>query len=109
MEVTPDIWALYEKTAAESGYKATKDNFGYLQRICVADSDERAYEEGRNFYWQLGRDLRQSATRMDEPSRLRLPSGPPSARPGPPKPAWQASATKRPRRWTRSSPVRPTQ
>ena len=55
MEVTPDIWALYEKTAAESGYKATKDNFGYLQRICVADSDERAYEEGRNFYWQLGR------------------------------------------------------
>ena len=55
LEATPAIWKLYTDTATEEGYTPTRENFGYLQRICVADSDEKAYEEGRHLYWQLGR------------------------------------------------------
>ena len=55
LEATPEIWKLYTDTAAEEGYTATNENLGYLQRICVADSDEKAYEEGKHLYWQLGR------------------------------------------------------
>lgn len=55
LEATPAVWKLYTDTAAEEGYTPTRENFGYLQRICVADSDEKAYEEGKHLYWQLGR------------------------------------------------------
>ena len=55
LEVTPRIWKLYAETAAEEGYQATPEHYGYMIRICVADSDAEAYELGRNFYWQLGR------------------------------------------------------
>ena len=49
-----DIYDLYRRTAEEDGWTATPENRGYAIRIAVADSDERAYEEGKNFYWQLG-------------------------------------------------------
>ncbi len=49
-----DIYELYGRTAEEDGWTATSDNRGYAIRVAVADSDERAYEEGKNFYWQLG-------------------------------------------------------
>jgi alkanesulfonate monooxygenase SsuD/methylene tetrahydromethanopterin reductase-like flavin-dependent oxidoreductase (luciferase family) len=55
LEVTPRMWQLYADTAAEEGYQATPENYGYAIRICVADSDAEAYELGRHFYWQLGR------------------------------------------------------
>ena len=55
LESTPSMWKLYNDAAAEEGYKTTQDNFGYLLKICVADTDEKAYEEGKNFYWQLGK------------------------------------------------------
>ena len=50
----PDIYELYDETAQQCGYTATEDNRGYAVRVNVADSDERAYQEGKNFYWQLG-------------------------------------------------------
>ena len=49
-----DIYELYGRTAEEDGWTATSDNRGYAIRVAVADSDERAYEDGKNFYWQLG-------------------------------------------------------
>jgi hypothetical protein len=49
------MWKLYADTAAEMGYKASAENYGYALRICVADTDDEAYEQGRHFYWQLGR------------------------------------------------------
>ena len=49
-----EIYELYGRTAEEDGWTATSDNRGYAIRVAVADSDERAYEEGKNFYWQLG-------------------------------------------------------
>jgi alkanesulfonate monooxygenase SsuD/methylene tetrahydromethanopterin reductase-like flavin-dependent oxidoreductase (luciferase family) len=54
LDVTPDMWKLYRDTAEQEGYTPTSENFGYAIRAVVADSDERAYEEGKHFYWQLG-------------------------------------------------------
>ena len=48
------IFELYNATAAEDGWTPTPDHRGYAIRVNVADSDEKAYEEGKNFYWQLG-------------------------------------------------------
>ncbi len=48
------IYAYYDQIAAEEGFTPTSDHRGYAIRVCVADTDEKAYEEGKNFYWQLG-------------------------------------------------------
>jgi alkanesulfonate monooxygenase SsuD/methylene tetrahydromethanopterin reductase-like flavin-dependent oxidoreductase (luciferase family) len=48
------IFDLYNATAAEDGWTPTPDHRGYAIRVNVADTDEKAYEEGKNFYWQLG-------------------------------------------------------
>ena len=40
--------------AKEAGHTPGPDKRGYVVRVNVADSDERAYEEGKHFYWQLG-------------------------------------------------------
>ena len=54
LDLMEEIYDLYDRTAAEEGYTATSDNRGYAIRVNVADSDERAYEEGKKFFWQLG-------------------------------------------------------
>lgn len=40
---------LYQKAAGETGYEAGPQNFGYLWRIHVQDTDEKAYEVGKGF------------------------------------------------------------
>jgi alkanesulfonate monooxygenase SsuD/methylene tetrahydromethanopterin reductase-like flavin-dependent oxidoreductase (luciferase family) len=54
LELAKEIYDLYADAAAEAGYTPTAQNRGFAVRVNVADSDERAYEEGKNFYWQLG-------------------------------------------------------
>ena len=54
LDLLQQIFELYDKIAAEEGYTTTPDNRGYAIRVNVADSDEKAYEEGKNFYWQQG-------------------------------------------------------
>jgi alkanesulfonate monooxygenase SsuD/methylene tetrahydromethanopterin reductase-like flavin-dependent oxidoreductase (luciferase family) len=54
LDLAEEIYGLYTKTAEEAGYTATSQHRGYAVRVNVADSDERAYQEGKNFYWQLG-------------------------------------------------------
>jgi len=54
LDLIGEIYDLYDKIAEEEGYTPTPENRGYAVRINVADSDEKAYEEGKNFYWQLG-------------------------------------------------------
>ena len=49
-----EIYELYQKTAEADGWTPTPENRGYCIRVNVADSDEKAYEEGKNFFWQLG-------------------------------------------------------
>ena len=54
LDLIGDVYDLYNKIAEEEGYTPTEQNRGYAVRVVVADSDERAYEEGKNFFWQLG-------------------------------------------------------
>ena len=54
LDLAGEIYDLYASTAEEAGYTPTPENRGYAVRVNVSDSDERAYEEGKKFYWQLG-------------------------------------------------------
>ncbi|MBV8452307.1 MAG: LLM class flavin-dependent oxidoreductase [Deltaproteobacteria bacterium] len=44
---TVELWNLYQQTAAQAGYVAGTENFGYLQQIHVSDTEEKAQEEGK--------------------------------------------------------------
>jgi hypothetical protein len=41
------LWNLYGDTAAQEGYTAGSENFGYLQQIFVAETEEKAQELGK--------------------------------------------------------------
>jgi alkanesulfonate monooxygenase SsuD/methylene tetrahydromethanopterin reductase-like flavin-dependent oxidoreductase (luciferase family) len=47
VNATLKMWNLYGDTAAEMGYQVGPENFGYLQKLVVADTDEEAYEMGK--------------------------------------------------------------
>ena len=46
---TQDMIDIYTEAARESGYEAGPENFGYLCRIHVQDTDEKAYESAKGF------------------------------------------------------------
>ena len=46
---TQRMWTLYGETAAAAGYQVGPENFGYLQKIAVADTEAEAYELGKGF------------------------------------------------------------
>jgi len=47
LHLTVDLWNLYGKVAADHGYQAGSENFGYLQQIHVADTEDDAQEQGK--------------------------------------------------------------
>jgi alkanesulfonate monooxygenase SsuD/methylene tetrahydromethanopterin reductase-like flavin-dependent oxidoreductase (luciferase family) len=54
LDLIEEIYDLYDQVATARGFTATAEQRGYAIRVSVADTDAQAYEEGRNFYWQLG-------------------------------------------------------
>jgi alkanesulfonate monooxygenase SsuD/methylene tetrahydromethanopterin reductase-like flavin-dependent oxidoreductase (luciferase family) len=54
LEQTKELIAIYRETAKEDGYEMTPEHVGYLIRVFVADSAEKAQAEGHNFFWQKG-------------------------------------------------------
>ena len=44
LEPTLELWNIYRDRAAEQGYQVGPENFGYMQKVYVADTDEKAYE-----------------------------------------------------------------
>ncbi|MEQ9452465.1 MAG: LLM class flavin-dependent oxidoreductase [Pseudomonadales bacterium] len=44
---TAHMWKLYGDAAAKKGYQVGPENFGYFQKVVVADSYEEAYELGK--------------------------------------------------------------
>lgn len=54
IEQTKKIWELYDQTAEQMGYKSGPENRGYLARIHVADTDEQAIRNAREFTWMQG-------------------------------------------------------
>jgi alkanesulfonate monooxygenase SsuD/methylene tetrahydromethanopterin reductase-like flavin-dependent oxidoreductase (luciferase family) len=47
LQSTVELWDLYGKTAAQEGYQAGTENFGYLQQIHLADTEAEAQEQGK--------------------------------------------------------------
>jgi alkanesulfonate monooxygenase SsuD/methylene tetrahydromethanopterin reductase-like flavin-dependent oxidoreductase (luciferase family) len=54
IEQTKKIWELYDETAARVGYKSGPENRGYLARIHVAETEEKALKNAREFTWMQG-------------------------------------------------------
>ena len=48
-QVTLDLMSIYAKAAREVGYEPGPQNFGYVVRVHVQDTDEKAYEVGEGF------------------------------------------------------------
>jgi alkanesulfonate monooxygenase SsuD/methylene tetrahydromethanopterin reductase-like flavin-dependent oxidoreductase (luciferase family) len=44
LEPTLELWNIYRDKAAQEGYQVGPENFGYMQKVYVADSEEKAYE-----------------------------------------------------------------
>ena len=54
LDQTKELIELYRETAEEAGYEMGPQHIGYLMRVFVADSEEKAQKEGYNFFWQNG-------------------------------------------------------
>jgi alkanesulfonate monooxygenase SsuD/methylene tetrahydromethanopterin reductase-like flavin-dependent oxidoreductase (luciferase family) len=51
---TLELWNMYAKVAAEEGYQAGPENFGYLQPVFCAETEEKAEEYGKAFLFGGG-------------------------------------------------------
>lgn len=51
---TNAIWQLYDATAAEVGFQGGPEYHGYLKQVHVAETDEKAIENARQFTWMQG-------------------------------------------------------
>ena len=54
LDTTKKIWALYDSAAAEVGYTPGPENRGYLLRVHVAETEEKALRNARQFMWMQG-------------------------------------------------------
>jgi alkanesulfonate monooxygenase SsuD/methylene tetrahydromethanopterin reductase-like flavin-dependent oxidoreductase (luciferase family) len=54
LHLTGALWNVYDEAARESGYEPGPENRGYLLRVHVADTMEKAEEGGRQFMWMQG-------------------------------------------------------
>ncbi len=51
LDYTEQVRGVYIDTAKEVGFQPGPEHFGYLLRVLVADTDEKAQEIGRSFMW----------------------------------------------------------
>jgi alkanesulfonate monooxygenase SsuD/methylene tetrahydromethanopterin reductase-like flavin-dependent oxidoreductase (luciferase family) len=54
LEPTVEMVNLYADVAEQEGYQAGPENFGYLQNVCVAETEEKARELARGFVYGGG-------------------------------------------------------
>ncbi len=54
IEGTQKIWALYDEAARRVGYTPGPENRGYLLRVHVSDTHEKAERNAREFLWMSG-------------------------------------------------------
>jgi len=54
VERTRQIWDLYDRAAAEAGFQGGPDYHGLLKQIHVAETEEKAIENARQFMWMQG-------------------------------------------------------
>jgi len=54
IEPTKKIWELYDKVALETGFESGPEYRGYLQQIHVAETEEKALANAKQFRWMQG-------------------------------------------------------
>ena len=54
LHLTGQLWQTYDDAAREAGYEPGPENRGYLLRVHVADTMEKAEEGARQFMWMQG-------------------------------------------------------
>jgi alkanesulfonate monooxygenase SsuD/methylene tetrahydromethanopterin reductase-like flavin-dependent oxidoreductase (luciferase family) len=54
IDATKKIWELYDRVAEETGYAGGPEYRGYLQRCHVAETEEKALANARQFMWMQG-------------------------------------------------------
>lgn len=54
LEPTVEMVNLYADVAAQTGYQAGPENFGYLQNVCVAETEEKAQQLAKGFVYGGG-------------------------------------------------------
>lgn len=54
VEQTQKIWKLYDDTAAEVGFQGGPEYHGYLKQVHVAETEEKALANARQFTWMQG-------------------------------------------------------
>jgi len=74
-DATKQIWDTYSKAAADVGYTAGPENFGYLIRVHVQDTEEKALRNARQFMWMQGEFTGLAHPVWANPSGYFSPSG----------------------------------
>ncbi len=54
IEESKNVWKIYDQVAKESGYEAGPSERGYLIRCHVAETEEKAIRNAREFMWMQG-------------------------------------------------------
>jgi alkanesulfonate monooxygenase SsuD/methylene tetrahydromethanopterin reductase-like flavin-dependent oxidoreductase (luciferase family) len=54
IEESKKVWQLYDETAVRTGYTAGSEQRGYLIRCHVAETEEKAIENAKQFMWMQG-------------------------------------------------------
>ncbi|MBN8906869.1 MAG: LLM class flavin-dependent oxidoreductase, partial [Rhodospirillales bacterium] len=75
IEATKQIRATYDEAAAACGYTAGSENFGYLIRVHVQDTEEKALKNARQFMWMQGEFTGLAHPVWANPSGYFSPSG----------------------------------
>ncbi len=75
IEATKNIWNIYAQQAREVGYEAGPENFGYLIRVHVQETEEKALENARQFMWMQGEFTGLAHPVWANPSGYFSPSG----------------------------------
>jgi alkanesulfonate monooxygenase SsuD/methylene tetrahydromethanopterin reductase-like flavin-dependent oxidoreductase (luciferase family) len=52
--LTGQLWAIYDEAAQRAGYTAGPEHRGYLLRVHVQDTEEKALANAREFMWMQG-------------------------------------------------------
>ncbi len=75
IDATKTIWDTYSKAAKDVGYEAGSENFGYLIRVHVQDTEEKALQNARQFMWMQGEFTGLAHPVWANPSGYFSPSG----------------------------------
>ena len=80
VERTNQIWKMYDDAAAEAGFTGGPEYHGLLKQIHVAETEEKALENARQFLWMQRRIYRPGAPGVEHARGLLQPGEPPRLR-----------------------------